>query len=144
LIIDFQSQEGKDFIIHGNFNLGWETNFQASSPVFPLNDNGQRFPAQRQSAAVITGEVASAYRMSTRLSFGGFARFQQSPQYNELLVGLIFKLSFSPRRALFSSDLKSAASLVGAPERRGFGWRGIGKGCLNRVAGPARHSMASF
>jgi cellulose synthase operon protein C len=115
--IDFQSEEGRDFIIRGNLSAGWETNYQASSPIFPLNDTGERFPAKHQSGAGISGEISFAYRMSARLSLGGMVECRESPQYNDILVGLILKLSFSPRRALFSSDLPNRASLLGAPER---------------------------
>jgi hypothetical protein len=85
--------------------------------MFPLNDNGERFPAQHQSGANITGEGAFVYRVSDRLALGGFVRFQQSPQYNDLLIGLSLKLSFSPRPALFSADLPTAVRLMGPTER---------------------------
>jgi cellulose synthase operon protein C len=117
LATDFQSSEGRDYVVHGNFSPGWATNFQASSPMFPLGDNGERFPVQHQSGANVSGEGPFAYRIGDRLALGGLVRFRQSPQYNELLVGLTLKLSFSPRAALFSSDLPTAAFLIGSPER---------------------------
>jgi hypothetical protein len=115
--IDFQSHDGQDFITRGNFFAGWATNYQASSPMFPLSDNGERFPALHQYGASVTGEFAAAYRMTARLSLGGLVRFRQSPQYNDLLLGLSLKLSFRPRAALFSSDLPTAVTLLGASER---------------------------
>ena len=84
--------------------------------MFPLSGNGERFPAEHQYGASIAGELA-AYRMTAQLSLAGLVRFRQSPQYNDLLLGLSLKLSFSPRAALFSADLPIAATLIGPSER---------------------------
>jgi len=115
--IDFQSRGGRDFVIRGNLFPGWSVNYQASSPVFPLSDNGEQVPASHQHGESVSGELAAAYRVTARLSLGGLVRFRQSPVYNDLVVGLYLRLSFSPRAALFSSDLPTAASLLGPSER---------------------------
>ena len=115
--VNLQSAEGRDFIIRAELFAGWETNFQASSPVFPLSNSGERFPAVHQAAASVTGEGAFAYRVTPRLILGGLVRVQQSPQYNDVLVGLSLKLSWGDRPALFGSDLPTAAALIGPTER---------------------------
>jgi len=116
--IGFQSRGGRDFVIRGNLLPGWAVNYQASSPTFPLNDDGERVPGAHQHGESVSGELAAAYRVTPRLLLGGLVRFRENPQYNDLVVGLYLRLNFSSRAALFSSDLPTAARLLGPSEGR--------------------------
>ena len=95
------TREGRDFSVRASAFAG----LQMARSDGPADGQGGRFASSRQDGFNATGEVTAAYRLSERWILGGMARYQVSPQYNDVYAGLSLTRSFGARSALFSADL---------------------------------------
>ena len=134
LILSFQTDELKDFVVRGTASLGYEDVDEGNGMAFPLglSDAVSRLAASRITEPVLavdpgafarkarTGAAGSAglegvYRLNTRWAMIGYAGFSKAENFTEYVGGVSLRYFFGDRSAVVSGDI--------FPARLGFSQR---------------------
>ena len=101
----FLTSEGKKWIAAGSLGIGYQSNNQASSPYFPLAEDGRFYPATTSSSAIGLIAAQGAYLISPNWLIGGQLGYSVTADYNEGSIGLYVRYFFEPRNGLLRTDL---------------------------------------
>jgi len=134
LILSFQTDELKDFVIRGTASVGYEDVDEGNGVAFPLGfadavrrlaDAGIGGPLNAVDSAAFsrtsrTGAAGSAgvegvYRLNKRWALIGYAGFSKADNFTEYVGGLSLRYFFGERQAVVSGDI--------FPARLGFSQR---------------------
>ncbi|WP_201068830.1 MULTISPECIES: cellulose synthase subunit BcsC-related outer membrane protein [Thiorhodovibrio] len=120
LALDFQTREAAHWLVRGSARAGWRMQNEAESPWYPLG-----LPQNGLSAGLLDPGINGTYADSRKQGLGGSLRLEgvmrlssywqlggtlsadYSPQFDEFSGMLFVRRLFSPRPAVFSSDLLS-------------------------------------
>ena len=101
----FLTSEGKKWIAAGSLGIGYQSNNQASSPYFPLAEDGRFYPSTTSSSAIGLISAQGAYLISPNWLIGGELGYSVTADYNEGSIGLYVRYFFEPRNGLLRTDL---------------------------------------
>lgn len=101
----FLTEEGKDWLVRGDFVLGAQQSRQASAPVFPLAPDGRTIPGSSSITVVGGAEVSGVWQFHPHWQVGAAAGFRATASYEEFSGVGFLQYNFEPRNAVFRSDL---------------------------------------
>jgi len=134
LILSFQTDELKDFVIRGTASVGYEDVDEGNGVVFPLGladaarrlaqsgftgplnaVNSAGFSRTSRTGAAGSAGVEGVYRLNNRWALIGYAGFSKADNFTEYVGGLSIRYFFGERQAVVSGDI--------FPARLGFSQR---------------------
>ena len=103
--VNFQTDEGKQFIVKGRASLGYQRTTEDKAFAFPLSNTGPLFTGATNNGAAFDSQLSGVYRITPWLQLGAFLNFTQSPDFDDIGGGLMLRINAFDRPAVFSIDL---------------------------------------
>jgi hypothetical protein len=111
LAINAQTEEGRDWLLHGEAYAGLRHQHQAASPWLALADDGRSFTATSETGFSAGITVQGVWRLAPQWQLGAAATYERSPGFTQGGGYLFVRYLLEPRPAVFSSDLDGATTL---------------------------------
>lgn len=106
MALNFQTDEGKQFIIQGQSSLGYQTAKEDDAVALPFSNTRQKhFTGSNNSGVAFHAKLTGAYRINKNFQIATFLNAIQSPDFTDIGGGLYLKFTFKARPAVFSTDL---------------------------------------
>lgn len=103
--INFLTQENRNFLLKGNAGLGYQSQRQDLSPLFPFTPNGIDYPATRQRGLGLTAQLQAVVRLEDYWQLGGELGLRETPDYHDKSALIFLRLLYRPRKTVHSIDL---------------------------------------
>lgn len=107
LFVDFLTAEGRKWQVGGRAFAGLTSSEEDRTPVFPNQDDGQRYASSSSDGLATELEVRGAWQVAPHWQLGGLLRHSTAPDYDDTAVGLTLRYSFGERDAVLGRDLPS-------------------------------------
>lgn len=108
--INFLTQENRNFILKGNAAVGYQSQQQNRSPLFPLAPNGDEFNASSQRGLGLTAQLHAVIRLEDYWQLGGELSLRETPDYHDRSALIFLRLLYRPRKTVHSMDLPNYTS----------------------------------
>jgi|GEM_PF-6593805 len=105
--VDFLTANGRKWQVGGRAFAGWSSVEEDSTPVFPTNDDGQRYPSTSNDGIATELELRGALQVAPHWQLGGLLRHSMAPDYHDTAVGMTLRYSFEERDGVFTRDFPS-------------------------------------
>ncbi len=106
LAVDWLTREGRPRLFRTRLALGYERAKEDSAPRFPLDRNDpETYAGTRTSGPVLQLQAEGIWLHASAWTAGGFLIHSNTRHHQELTVGILVRLHFSSRTAMFSDDL---------------------------------------
>lgn len=109
--LDFQTEEQKEFVLHGRIALNWVSQTEDAASCFPLG----HLPTSTQCLTGYDGnsktglggsaQLFGVWRLSPQWQTGGGVVLRQSPSYRDYALQFFLRYFFEPRSYVLSPDL---------------------------------------
>lgn len=104
--INFLTDEGRDFIIKGQFTAGLQVIKQQGAPWFPRGNSGLgHYSGDHSSGEALDFEVKGVWLLTPHLQLGAGAAFRKTNGYQDYTGGLFIRYTLEQRKAVFSRDI---------------------------------------
>ena len=104
--VNFQTDEGKQFVVKGRASLGYQRTSEDDAFALPLSSSGPVLKGGDDSGLAFDTQVSGVYRLNHWLQVGAFVNVTQSPDFDDYGGGVFLRVNAFDRPAVFSSDLK--------------------------------------
>jgi hypothetical protein len=105
---DFTTAENRPFMLRGRVAIGRTGKQENDAPVFPLADDGQRYPGSSGTGSARDMEIGGAWQVNRRIQAGGWISLRHSIQYDDRAAMFFVRFLFDSRRSILSSDLPNS------------------------------------
>jgi len=103
---NFLTREGTNWIAQGSIGVGYQTNEQASAPLFPLDPDGRTYPGTESSTGIFISSLDVALMLSPEWVVGSSMGYNITADYNEGFASIYLRYLFEPRPGLLRDDLR--------------------------------------
>lgn len=100
----FQTHQGRRFLVRGSAAVGVQTYNQQETPFFPLSDSRETFSQTQDTTYTAYVDVSGAVMLSDYFLLGGQALFNRTGDYTEGWAGLYLRCFFERRQGIFATD----------------------------------------
>ncbi|MBB4265079.1 cellulose synthase subunit BcsC-related outer membrane protein [Roseospira visakhapatnamensis] len=107
LFVDLLTLEGKDWLVGGRAFAGLTSSEEDSTPLFPTEDDGQRYAGTDSEGLSTELELRGAWQVAPQWQLGGLLRHSTAPDYEDTAVGMTLRYSFGERGGVLARDLPS-------------------------------------
>lgn len=97
--------EGKQYIVSGELQLGYQIQEEDRSPFFPLNPDGHFYDDNDEAGFGGKVFLRGVRRLDDHWQIGGSIEAQVSPEYDNYAAMLFLRWNFKGRPAVVSSDI---------------------------------------
>jgi hypothetical protein len=97
--------EGKQYIVFGELQLGYQIQEEDRAPFFPLNPDGRFYDDNDEAGFGGKVLLRGVRRLDDHWQIGGSIEAQVSPEYDNYAARLFLRWNFKGRPAVVSSDI---------------------------------------
>jgi len=105
LFVDFLTDEGEEWLLGGRAFAGLTSAEEDSTPLFPTEDDGQRYASSDSEGISTELELRGAWQVAPHWQIGGLVRHSSAPDYDDTALGMTLRYSFGERGGVLRRDL---------------------------------------